>query len=242
MSTGARRAVPSDQERHRAATYDAIITAARTLLAQGRGLTLRGVAAEMGASPAGLYRYVAHLDELRDLVAASIDEALRADLAATVAAVGPDQPTDRWLVAWIRLRQWALTHPDEFGLAMTRPRTGRTPPCELTNALLGECLRSLTTHHGVRIPPVPAAVEPALVELSRRSGPDGWSPALNWLNVRVLASLHGVISLEVTGCLDPALVKEAAVFRTTVVEWLARLVRPDELGAVLAVLDAELAR
>lgn len=240
MSTQA-RSDPDAQERHRTATYDAIVAAARTLLAQRRELTVRGIAAEMGVSPAGLYRYVANLDELRELVAASIDEALRAELADAVGALGPDDVTSRWLVAWIRLRRWALTHPDEFGLVTTRPRDGQTPPCELSSAFLGECLRALATNLGVRLPTVPRAIEPALAGLARRSSPDEWPAALTWLHVRILASLHGVIALEVTGYLDPVLVADAAVFRTTIVEWLARLVRADQLSGLLVLLDAELA-
>lgn len=241
MSTGARRAHPTRQSRQRAATYDAIVNAARALLAQGHDLTLRGVAAGMGVSPAGLYRYVANLDELRDLVAASIDESVTADLVAAVAVVATDDVTAQWLVAWTRLRRWALTHPDEFRLVLMRPRSDQTSIRELSEAFLGECLRALTTHHAVRLPPVPPTAEPTLVDLAQRSATGSWPTTLTWLHARVLASLHGVIALEVTGYLDPALVTTAAVFRTTMIEWLARLVRADELGRLLAVLDDELA-
>lgn len=242
MSTGARRADPTRQEQQRAATYDAIVAAARTLLAQRRDLTVRGIAAEMGASPAGLYRYVANLDELRDLVAVSIDETLRADLVAAVATVGVDDVAARWLLAWVRLRHWALAHPDEFGLVLARPRSSPAPPCELSNAFLGACLQDLTTHLDVRLPAVPPAVVPSLGPPVDRPATGGWSAALAWLHVRVLASLHGVVALEVAGFLDPGLVDDGGVFRATVVEWLARLVRADDLGRLLAVLDTGLAR
>lgn len=241
MTTGVRRAHPNRQARQRAATYDAIVNSARTLLADGQDLTLRGVAAAMGASPAGLYRYVANLDELRDLVAASIDESLAADLAAAVDAVAADDVATRWVVAWVRLRHWALTHADEFRLVLARPRSHQTSIREVSDAYLGERLRALTAHHDVRLPPVPAAAEPAMVALAPRPTTAPWPAALTWLHTRVLASLHGVIALEVTGYLDPALVTDAAVFRATMIEWLARLVRADELGGLLTVLDAELA-
>lgn len=239
MATGTRRAHPTRQARQRAATYDAIVNAARTLLRQGQDLTLRGVAAEMGVSPAGLYRYVAHLDELRDLVAASIDESVTADLGQAVAATG--DVTERWLLAWTRLRHWALTHQHEFRLVLARPRSGQTSIREVSDAFHGECLRALTKHHDVRLPPVPPAAEPTIVAMAQRSTTDPWPTALTWLHARVLASLHGVIALEVTGYLDPALVTNAVLFRATMIEWLARLVRADELGGLLAALDAELA-
>lgn len=242
MTTGARRAHPNRQARQRAATYDAMVNAARTLLAEGQDLTLRGVAAAMGASPAGLYRYVANLDELLDLVAASIDESMTADLVAAVEAVEANDATTRWLVAWVRLRRWALSHPDEFRLVLARPRSDETSIREVSDAYLGECLRALTTHHDVRMPPVPPAAESTIAGLAQRPGSAPWPTALTWLHTRVLASLHGVVALEVTGYLDPALVANAVVFRATMIEWLARLVRADDLGALLAALDGELVR
>lgn len=241
MSTGVRGAHPNRQAQQRAATYDAMVNTARTLLAEGHDLTLRGVAAAMGVSPAGLYRYVTNLDELLDLVAASIDESVAADLVAAVEAIAADDVTRRWLVAWVRLRRWALRHQDEFRMVLARPRSGEVSIREVSDAFLGACLRALTTHHDVRMPPVPPAAEQTVVALAERPGSGPWPATLAWLHTRVLASLHGVVALEVTGYLDPALVRSAAVFRATMVEWLARLVRADELGALLAVLDAELA-
>lgn len=241
MGAGVRGVHPNRQAQRRAATYDAMVNTVRTLLAEGRAPTVRGVAAAMGVSPAGLYRYVTNLDELLDLVAASIDESLAGDLMAAVEAVAADDVTTRWLIAWVRLRRWALCHREEFRLVLSRPRSGGTSLREVSDTFLGECLRDLTARHEVRMPPVPPAAEPAIAALAQRPGSARWPAPLAWLHTRVLASLHGVVALEVTGYVDPALVASASVFRATMVEWLARLVRADELGALLATLDVELA-
>jgi AcrR family transcriptional regulator len=242
MSTGARGAYPTRQARQRAATYDAIVAAARKLIAAGQELTLRGVAGSMGVSPAGLYRYVAHLDELRDLVAVSIDESPTHDIAAAVTEVMSLDASVRWVAGWIRLRSWALSHPDEFRLVVSRPRSGQSPIRALSDAYLGELLRELADQHKVVLPPVPLDAEPALRALAPCAGPEPWPASLTWLHARVLTSLHGVIALEVTGYVEPAFVASAAVFRSTLVDWLARFGLVHDLGRLLAVLDAELVR
>jgi AcrR family transcriptional regulator len=137
MATGARSAHPTRQARRRAATYDEIVRAARALLAEQQELTLRGVAARMGASPAGLYRYVANLDELRDLVAASIDETLAAEVQADLGHLPAFDSTARWLAAWTGVRRWALARPDEFRMLLVRPRSAGAPVRELSDALHG---------------------------------------------------------------------------------------------------------
>lgn len=242
MSTGSRGAYPNRQARQRAATYDAIVAAARRLIANGRELTLRGVAASMGASPAGLYRYVAHLDELRDLVAVSIDESAADDIAAAVDEVMSPDASVRWVVGWTRLRTWALSHPGEFRLVVSRPRSGQTPIRALSDAFLGTLLQELASQHEVVLPPVPLEAGAALRALTPRAAPEAWPDSLSWLHARVLTSLHGVIALEATGYVEPALVASAAVFRSTLVDWLARFGLVHDLSRLLAVLDAELVR
>lgn len=241
MATGARSAHPTRQARRRAATYDEMVRAARTLLAQRQELTLRGVAAAMGASPAGLYRYVAHLDELRDLVAASIDESLAADVGADLAHLPPFDATGRWLAAWTGLRRWALARPDEFRLLLARPRSGDTPLRELSDALLGRLLHALWQQHDLALPPVPPAAESVFAN-AVRTATEAWPTELAWLHARVCASLHGVIALEVTGYVEPEIVESAALYRSTMIDWLARLGQAPDFDRLMPLLDDELGR
>lgn len=241
MATGTRSAHPTRQARRRAATYDGIVRAARTLLAGHQELTLRGVATQMGASPAGLYRYVANLEELRDLVAASIDESLAADMQADLAHLPPFDATARWLAAWTALRRWALARPDEFRLLLVRPRSEGAPVRELSDALLGRLLHALWQQHDVPLPPLPPAAESGVANAVRADA-DTWPQELVWLHARVCASLHGVIALEVTGYVEPPLVASAALYRSTMIDWLARLGQAADFDRLMPVLDAELER
>lgn len=242
MATGSRSAHPTRQARRRAATYDAIVHASRTLLAHQQELTLRGVAGQMGASPAGLYRYVANLDELRDLVAAAIDESLAADVRADLEHLPVFDSTTRWLAAWTALRRWALARPDEFNMLVTRPRSAGAPVRELSDALLGRLLHAMWQQHDVPLLPAPPAAEDALANVVRTDAAAAWPTDLAWLHARVCASLHGVIALEVTSYVEPSLVASASLYRATMIDWLARLGQIGELDRLVPVLDAELAR
>jgi AcrR family transcriptional regulator len=241
MTAGTRSAHPTRQARRRAATYDEIVRAARTLLASHQELTLRGVAAQMGASPAGLYRYVANLDELRDLVAAAIDGSLAADIRADLEHLPGFDASARWLAAWTALRRWALGRPDEFRMLLARPRSAGAPLRELSDALLGQLLRALWQGHGIDLPPVPPAALSAMAN-DVRTDADAWPTELAWLHARVCASLHGVIALEVTGYVEPELVRSAALYRSTMIDWLARLGQAPDFDRLMPLLDDELGR
>lgn len=242
MATGNRSAHPTRQARRRAATYDAIVHASRTLLAHQQELTVRGVASQMGASPAGLYRYVTNLDELRDLVAAAIDESLAADVGTDLEHLPVFDSTTRWLAAWTALRRWALARPDEFAMLVTRPRSAGAPVRELSDALLGRLLHAMWQQHDVPLLPTPPAAEDALANVVRVDAAAAWPTDLAWLHARVCASVHGVIALEVTGYVEPSLVASASLYRATMIDWLARLGQIGELDRLVSVLDTELAR
>lgn len=242
MATGTRAAHPTRQARRRAATYDEIVHASRALLGRRQELTVRGVATQMGASPAGLYRYVANLDQLRDLVAVSIDEDLATDVRTDLERLPDFDTSGRWLAGWTALRRWALARPEEFGMLLARPRSEGTSVRELSDALLGQLLQEMWRHDAIPLPMVPPDIEDDLASLAPRADGDPWPPELVWLHARVRASLHGVIALEVTGYVEPSLVSTAALYRTTMIDWLARLGQVDDLDRLLPLLDAELAR
>jgi AcrR family transcriptional regulator len=242
MATGTRSAHPTRQARRRAATYDEIVHAGRTLIAHRQELTVRGVATQMGASPAGLYRYIAHLDELRDLVAASVDESLADDVLADLTHFPEDAAIVRWLAGWTSLRRWALARPEEFRLLVARPRSEGLALRELSDACLGQLLHAMWLQHDIPLPPVPPSVLDELAELGPRGDADVWPPALLWLHARICGSLHGIIALEVTGYVEPGLVSTAGLYRTTMIDWLARLGQASGLDQLLPILDAELAR
>jgi AcrR family transcriptional regulator len=239
MTTGARAAPTSRQARRRAATYDEIVAAARALLVAGQPPSVRGVAARLGASPAGLYRYVSGHSQLLDLVAAAVDESARDEVRAD--AERHDDPLHRWLSSWIGLRAWALAHPEEFRLLIDRPRSNGTPIRELSDAWLGQLLHAIWSARGFPLPPTSGLTPAGIESLRQTAEQQSWPPGLVWLHARVCASLHGLIALELSGYAEPAVVESAVLFRSTLIDWLARFCPSSELGPLLIVMDDEFA-
>jgi AcrR family transcriptional regulator len=238
MTAGARAAATSRQARRRAATYDEIVAGARALLTEGQPPTVRGVAAKLGASPAGLYRYVSGHDQLLDLVAAAVDQSATHEVRAS--AERHDDPLTQWLAAWIGLREWALTHTAEFRLLVDRPRSNGAPIRELSDAWLGRLLHAVWASRGFPLPPTSGIDLAGLDPLRPTADPASWPPGLVWLHARICSSLHGLIALELSGYTEPALVDSAALFRATLLDWLARFCPPSELERLLSVIDDEL--
>lgn len=116
------------RDRQRTATLDEIkATALAHLTKQGpSGLTLRGIARDIGMSPAGLYRYYDGLDEI---VTSLLVDAYR-DLADAVAAAAERGPTvrDRLRAAMLGYREWALAQPNRFLLIFGTPIPGYAAP------------------------------------------------------------------------------------------------------------------
>jgi AcrR family transcriptional regulator len=118
------------RERARAVLTSEIKDAARRQLAQSgaNGLSLRGVARELGMVSSALYRYFPSRDEL---LTALIIDAYRAvgDAAETADAVV--ERTDlrrRWRAICHAARQWALDHPHEYALIYGSPVPGYQAP------------------------------------------------------------------------------------------------------------------
>jgi AcrR family transcriptional regulator len=117
------------RERQRAATFEEIKTAALSQIAEvgAPSLSLRGVAREIGMSPAGLYRYYDGRDELlTDLIADAYN-----DLAAAVESaigVGGDSMHDRFAAGMRAYRRWGREHPNRFLLIFGTPIPGYEAP------------------------------------------------------------------------------------------------------------------
>ncbi|MCL1595560.1 MAG: TetR/AcrR family transcriptional regulator [Actinomycetia bacterium] len=117
------------RERLRAATYEEIKTAALAQITAvgGSSLSLRGVAREIGMSPAGLYRYYDGRDELlTDLITDAYN-----DLATTVESAmdaGGDSMHDRFAEGMRAYRRWGLEFPNRFLLIFGTPIPGYEAP------------------------------------------------------------------------------------------------------------------
>ncbi|MEU8238205.1 hypothetical protein AB0C07_08170 [Actinoplanes missouriensis] len=112
------------RERQRLATFDEIIEIGRAMLREGREVTLRAMAAEMGLSPPALYRYVDSLAALNELVS----DAIFTDVVERMVEAGEpygDDPAAQIIAAATAFRGWALESRAEFQLVFaTTPLSG----------------------------------------------------------------------------------------------------------------------
>ena len=115
---------PSRRQRTHDDTVQAIVGIARGQLSTGNGLSLRGVAAEMGMTAAGLYRYVDTVHDLHRLVADTITDDLL-DHLVRVPAVRETDPAVRWAMFCVHLRAWVYMAPAEALLVVAGPSIPR---------------------------------------------------------------------------------------------------------------------
>lgn len=117
----------SPRERRQARTRDAILEAARQIIAQeGRdNLSMRAIAERIDYSPAGLYEYFGSKDEIIGAVCVQGE----ARLYRSMAGVDHSLPHDQYLIelgmAYIN---FAVHNPDHFLLMFT---SGIEPPAEM---------------------------------------------------------------------------------------------------------------
>ncbi|HDH03782.1 MAG TPA: TetR/AcrR family transcriptional regulator, partial [Actinobacteria bacterium] len=116
------------RERLREELVAEIKNAARTRLneAGAAELSLRGIARDVGMSPASLYTY---FDGLDDVITALIVDSFDDQAAAIrVAAAGARSVQTRLRRATVAYRDWAHKHPEEFRLLYESPIAGYQAP------------------------------------------------------------------------------------------------------------------
>jgi AcrR family transcriptional regulator len=119
---------------HRETTERAILDASLRLLAAGgaTGLTVRGLARELGMVPSGLYRYATNRDELLTLLIAHAHGDLADHVRAAHDLVDAADLRGRWRAIAHAIRDWSLAHPHEFALIFGTPVPGYHAPPERT--------------------------------------------------------------------------------------------------------------
>ncbi|AMU78133.1 TetR family transcriptional regulator [Mycobacteroides abscessus] len=114
--------------RQRAQTIDEIKSLARQQLAtKGTGgLSLRGIAREMGMAPAALFRY---FDDQSALITALCVDAFNtlADTMAEARDHTSQNPAAQLRSTCVAYRSWALAHPGQFALISGTPIPGYRP-------------------------------------------------------------------------------------------------------------------
>lgn len=220
------------RERAREATRDEIKTIARKQMAeQGTaGISLRGIAAEMGMTATGLYRYYTNRDAL---LTELIFEAFNA-LADAVEAADAQQPAHdyprRLLMALLAYREWAVTHPTDFQLIYGNPIPGYEAPRELTVPAASRNLASV-----VKImveAQIAGAWQPTIQPADIPANVMAYLETINVYNVPTIliyigmigwSRIHGMIMLEIFGHSPPVVGDSAAFYRREIISLIREL-------------------
>lgn len=209
-------------------------------------LTIRGIARDVGLSPAGMYRYYDSRDSLlTDLLvdaysaladtvgaAAGLSPAGPADTDVLTMADAVPDPTRAMLAAIEAYRAWAVADPARFLLVFGTPVPGYAAPVDgptvAANRRMGAVfftLGALAWRDGrVRAPAGPAHRESTAEERTLLAQLHSIAPDLPAdLIPRMLAGWalwHGLVTLEVTGQLQWAYPDTAAYYSETMGAWL----------------------
>lgn len=123
----------SARERAREEVRAAILDKAREHLAEHgpAGLSLRAVARDLGLVSSAVYRYFENRDALLTAMIVDAYDGLGDMVDGALRTFGPDRdPRERWVVAAVAVRGWALHHPQEYALLYGSPVPGYTAPVD----------------------------------------------------------------------------------------------------------------
>jgi len=120
----------SARARTRAAITSEIVAAARRQLDRygPAGLSLRGVAREVGMVSSAVYRYFASRDELLTALIVESYDSLGAAAEERAAATVGLAPRRRWVEVALSVRAWAIAHPHDYALLYGTPVPGYRAP------------------------------------------------------------------------------------------------------------------
>lgn len=197
------------RERVRDATLREIKEVARAHLQEHgpSGISLRGIARDIGMTAPALYRYFAGLE---DLLTAMIDDYTNEISDAMEAArdmLPPDDLGGRLIAVTRTFRRWALDHRPEFAMVFGAPVPGYSVPDENHAAggrfggIFYDLFTELWRRHPFPVPPDDAIPPGLFRQLQDYLGPDDHDIPLGV--IRMYAScwvrLYGLVTMEVFG-------------------------------------------
>ncbi|MFC9584773.1 TetR/AcrR family transcriptional regulator [Streptomyces yangpuensis] len=198
----------SRRERLRIETTAQIKEVALELLAAGdvAGITLRGIAREMGMTAAALYGYFDTRDDLLATLAADTFNRLADQQEAARDALPQDATAARLLAVAGTFREWARTHPAEFRLTYGDSSPGYAPTAENVVAAARRCCMILLGLVDAAWPQAPEQLKraeaewadfvPSLAALARECFPH-LPPQALLASLRVWGRMYGPVALEV---------------------------------------------
>ncbi len=223
------------QARERSETIAQIKAAARQQMAeQGiAGLSLRGIARELGITAPAIYNYFPRLEDLITALIVDAFSALAEAMEVAEVALASERPYDNIMALCLAYRRWAVEHPTDFQLIYGNPIPGYHAPEELTIPLarrpfLGLFRWFLRAHQAgeLTIPAEYQAVPPAMVEgiaAWQRAAGIEMPPALLGLLMSGWSRIHGAVMLELFHHLQPLVGDGATFYRYEIVAFLQQL-------------------
>ncbi|CAA9348774.1 MAG: Transcriptional regulator, AcrR family [uncultured Nocardioidaceae bacterium] len=241
------------RERQRQATVDEIVEAARSLLSEPGGLSLRAVAVKMGMTAPALYRYVDDYQGLLRLVTRDIDHETAAMLREARDSQPEDDPAAQIICAAVAFRRWALARREEFALVFANPLAAPAEGVEdlsdqQTGYVFTELLFRLWRKYDFPLPDV-ADLDPLVVDAlaepmipAKVDDLPEEARTLVWVCMQSWAQLYGVVTLEVFGHCDPRIIDSAAMFRSMLSGQALLLGISAEVDRLAPLIDAWLGR
>jgi AcrR family transcriptional regulator len=217
----------------RAATHAAnrarVLEVARCLLAKegAAGLSLREIAREMDQASSALYRYFANRDELLTALIIDAYNDLGSSVEEAEAKVDRSDLEERFRVAGRAVREWAISHPHEYGLIFGTPVPGYVAPeatvaaaTRVPHVLIGiviDRFQELPAHtHDGRIE---RALQWETIEKVMPHAP----PAYAFRAIMVWTHLFGFVNFEIFGHFEGSVQDPAMAFELTLDELLGML-------------------
>jgi AcrR family transcriptional regulator len=238
----------SRRERQRQATLEEIVSAARELLTEPGGLSLRAVAQKVGMTAPALYRYVASYQDLVQLLARAIDQEAAALLREARDSQPEDDPVAQIVCASAAFRRWALSHREEFGVVFANPAV---PPVESVDTIrdpevglvFTDLLLAVWHRHQFPVPRL-EDLDPAVVATFsdpvapvRLGSIPEEAMGLLWVITQSWMVFYGTVTLEVFGHCDPRIIGSGALFRAMLAQQAELLGIAAELPRLQPMVD-----
>ncbi len=185
------------------------------------GLSLRGIARELGVTAPAIYNYFPRLEDLITALIVDAFTALAEAMEAADDAVVSDRYAARIMALCLAYREWAVEHPVDFQLIYGNPIPGYEAPAEITVPLASRpflrtfhCFLQAYQTGELTVPAeyeiVPPAMAVHLAQWKRESGVD-LPDAVVGLLISGWSRIHGIVMLELFHHIQP-LVGDCATF------------------------------
>jgi AcrR family transcriptional regulator len=212
-----------------------IKTAARRQMAERgtAGLSLRGIARELGVTAPALYNYFPRLDDLITALIVDAFTALADAIDTAESAVESERCAPRILASCLAYREWAIAHPVDFQLIYGNPIPGYVAPAEITVPLARrpfdglfrlflEAHRTGELVFPAEYAPVPESITEHFATWLPQAG-YAFPDELLCLLMSGWARIHGMVMLELFEHLGPVVGDTAAFYRYEIEAFVERL-------------------